>query len=63
MKPLVAIATYFRGVAAETRKVVWPTMPTMARHFVSVVLGVVLATAFIAACDYLFIRGLALIIK
>ena len=63
MKPLVAIATYFRGVAAETRKVVWPSFSTLGRHFVSVVLGVVLATAFIALCDYVFIKGLALIIK
>jgi len=62
MKPFQALAGYFRGVAAEMRKVVWPTPATLGRYFLSVVIGVALATAFIWAMDALFVKGLALII-
>lgn len=62
MKPFQALAGYFRGVAAEMRKVVWPTSATLARHFFSVVIGVGLATLFIWGADVLFIKLLSLII-
>lgn len=55
--------TYFQGVFAELRKVQWPTFATVSRHFLSVVIGVGVATAVIAAMDFVFIRGLALLIN
>ena len=63
MKVWQSITGYFRGVAAEARKVTWPTFPTLVRYFLSVVVGVALATGFIAGVDYLFIKLLSLIIK
>ena len=63
MKPLNRIAAYFQGVTAELRKVTWPTFPTLARYFLSVVVGLALATAFIWAVDYVFVHLLTLIIN
>ena len=59
MKPLA----YFQGVLAELRKVNWPTPATVGKYFISVVVGIALATAVIAAFDFIFIKGLGLIIK
>jgi len=63
MKPLNALAGYFRGVAIELRKVVWPTGPTLLRYFLSVVLGLALATTFIWGVDYVFVHLLGLVIN
>ena len=57
------IVSYFQGVLNELKKVQWPTFATVSRHFVSVVIGVAIATAVIAAFDFMFIRGLALLIN
>lgn len=63
MKVFSGIATYFRGVQAELRKVVWPTVPTLVQHTLSVIIGIALLTAFVAAVDYVFIKALAYIIN
>ncbi len=63
MKPLNGIIAYFQGVVVEARKVTWPTLPTVLQHFVSVVVGMALFTAFVGAIDYLFIKAVALLIK
>lgn len=57
------IKSYFQGVLSELRKVSWPPFTVVARYFVSIVTGVALAILFIGGIDYLFIRGLSLIIK
>ena len=57
------LVAYFQGVVTELRKVSWPTPATVGKYFVSVILGLALATAVIAAFDFIFLRGLALIIK
>lgn len=54
---------YFSGVASELRKVTWPTFPVLVRYFLSVVIGLVIATAFIWAVDFVFIKALSLLIK
>ena len=63
MKPLNGIVSYFQSVAAELRKVTWPTLPTMGRYFLSVVLGLALATGFIWVVDYAFVHLLSLIVN
>jgi preprotein translocase subunit SecE len=63
MKPFRDLSTYFRGVASELRKVVWPTFPVLLTNFMSVVIGIALATAFIGVVDYVFIHGIAFLIK
>ncbi|MEI6477986.1 MAG: preprotein translocase subunit SecE [bacterium] len=62
-KALAWLTTYFRGVQAELRKVVWPTFPVLLQHFVSVVVGLVVFTAFVAGVDYVFIHGLGFIVN
>ncbi|MBU6389382.1 preprotein translocase subunit SecE [Patescibacteria group bacterium] len=62
MNPLKGLVSYFQGVQAEMRKVVWPTFPVLVQHFFSVLIGMVLATAFVGVVDYLFIHALAYII-
>jgi preprotein translocase SecE subunit len=57
------LTAYFQGVVTELRKVSWPTLPTVGKYFLSVVVGIALATAVIAAFDFIFIRGLGLIIN
>lgn len=57
------LITYFQGVLNELSKVNWPTLPTVGKYFISVVIGVALATLVIAAFDYIFIQGLGLILK
>jgi preprotein translocase SecE subunit len=57
-----AITSYFQGVAAELRKVTWPTFPTVARHFVSVVVGVAFATALVGVFDFLFLKLLGIVL-
>jgi|GEM_PF-6386642 len=59
MKP----AQYFQGVLTELKKVSWPTPATVGKYFFSVVIGLALASALIAAFDFIFIKGLGLIIK
>lgn len=54
---------YLQGVVTELRKVNWPTSATVTRHFMSVVIGVALATAIIAGMDYVFINLLGTLIK
>ena len=63
MKPLNQLTAYFRGVSSEMRKVVWPTFPVLLSHFVSVVVGIALATVFIGTVDYVFLHILAYLIK
>ena len=63
MKLLNSITGYFQGVLSELRKVTWPTLPTLGKHFLSVVLGLVLATEFIWGVDYVFVHLLTLIIN
>jgi preprotein translocase SecE subunit len=58
----MGITTYFQGVAAEVRKVSWPTFPTALRNFLAVVVGVALATALVAVLDIAFIKLLGVII-
>jgi len=57
------LTTYFQGVIAELKKVTWPTPATVGRYFASVVIGLALASAVIAGFDFIFIKGLGLIIK
>jgi len=59
MKP----AVYLQGVISELKKVNWPTAATVGKYFLSVVIGLALAAAVIAAFDFIFIKGLGLIIK
>lgn len=63
MRIISSITTYLQGVSGEMRKVVWPSFPAMVRYFLSVVIGIVLATAFIGLVDFLFIRALTYIVK
>jgi preprotein translocase SecE subunit len=63
MKALTGITDYFKGVRSEAKKIVWPTFPTLVQHFISVIVGLALFTAFVAGVDYVFIQGLALLIK
>jgi preprotein translocase subunit SecE len=59
MKPLA----YLQGVAAELRKVTWPTFPVLLRYFLSVLLGVIFAAAVVGGMDFIFIKLLGLLIK
>ena len=61
--PGVWLAEYFKGVVAETRKVVWPGLPTLVQHLASVVAGLVVFTAFVGGVDYIFIHALALLVS
>jgi preprotein translocase subunit SecE len=63
VNPFRSLSIYLVGVVTELRKVVWPTLPTLATYFVSVVVGLALATTLVGAVDYLFIKGLTHIIK
>ena len=63
MNPFLAVRDYLAGVIAEVRRVVWPTGRQLANYFISVVVGLILATAFVAGIDYLLNRGLTFIIK
>ena len=62
MKPFNSLISYFSGVSAEMRKVVWPTFPMLVRYFLSVVVGIALATLFIGTVDFILIKGLAVLI-
>jgi preprotein translocase SecE subunit len=57
-----AIIGYFQGVIAELKKVQWPTAKTVLLYFLSVVVGLALATVVVWAFDFIFIRGLGLLI-
>ena len=57
------LVSYTQSIIAELRKVSWPSVKTVGRYFLSVVIGVGLATAVIAGFDYVFIHALGLIIK
>lgn len=64
MKLFKSISSYFVGVWAELKKVVWPSFTQMIKYFVAVVLGLALATAFVGGIDYFFVAYLLpLIIK
>jgi preprotein translocase SecE subunit len=54
---------YFQGVITELRKVSWPTLPQVVRHLISVVIGVAVAVVFVGVVDFVFIKGLSLVIK
>ena len=60
---LNSLVSYFQGVLTELRKVSWPSTPQLLQYFLSVVLGLLIATVFIGAIDYVFIHALGLIIK
>ena len=55
--------SYLQSVFTELKKVSWPTFPTLVKYFFSVIIGVALATAVIGGLNFIFVRGLALIIK
>lgn len=55
--------SYLQGVVAELRKVVWPTPTTVLKYFLSVVIGVAIATVIVGSLDYIFIHALGLIIN
>jgi preprotein translocase subunit SecE len=55
--------TYIQSVAAELRKVTWPTFPTVVKYFFSVVIGVGIGAVVIFAMDSLFIKAIGLIIN
>jgi preprotein translocase SecE subunit len=57
------LVSYFQGVAAELRKVNWPTFPVLIRNFFSVIIGILFATVVVGAFDYVFIKLLGYIIK
>lgn len=57
------LVNYFQGVATELRKVTWPTVPTVVRHFLSVIVGVAFATLLVGGFDYLFLKLLSFILK
>ena len=63
MNPLKVATDYLQGVQAEMRKVVWPTLPTLGQHLISVVLGMAVFGAFVGGVDYVFIHVLAFLIK
>ena len=64
MKVFKSISDYFAGVIAELKKVVWPSFSQMVKYFLAVVLGLILATAFVGGVDFFFITYLLpLIIK
>jgi preprotein translocase SecE subunit len=63
MKPIKAVTSYFSGVGAELKKVRWPAASVVAQHSLSVVIGVALFTAFIAAVDIVFLKALTYIIN
>src|SRR5829696_5497562 len=50
-------AQFVREVRAELRKVAWPTRAEVRNYSIVVLITVVLFTAFIALCDYLFGSG------
>ena len=60
--PLNWLKEYFQGVVSETRKVVWPGLPTLSRHLSSVIAGLVIFTAFVAGVDYVFIHALSFLV-
>ena len=57
------LVSYFQGVSTEIRKVTWPTVPTVVRHFLSVIAGVAFATALVGGLDYVFLRLLSFVLK
>jgi preprotein translocase SecE subunit len=56
-----AITEFSRGVVTEVKRVQWPTLPTVAKYFIAVVVGVALATLFIGLVDLALYQGLALL--
>lgn len=59
MNPLSAFTSYLRGVSFELQRVTWPTWPVMLRYFLSLVIGIAIATAFIGGLDYIFLKALS----
>lgn len=51
-------AQFVREVRAEMRKVAWPTKAEVRNYSIVVLITVVVFTAFIALCDYLFGTGI-----
>lgn len=50
--------TFIRQVAAELRKVVWPTRPQVVQYFFVVLFFVLFMMALIAGLDYIFGRAM-----
>jgi preprotein translocase subunit SecE len=51
-------AQFIREVRAEMRKVAWPTKAEVRNYSIIVLITVVIFTAFVALCDYLFGTGI-----
>jgi len=51
------IALFWRQVVAELRKVIWPTRRDLIQYTWVVVIFCVIMSAFIAACDFVFGKG------
>ncbi len=54
--------SWFKGMAAEFKKIIWPDKETVARESVAVVVVSVLLGLLIVLIDFLISSGLALIV-
>ena len=50
----VGVRQYLREVRDELRKVAWPTRPEVRRYSIVVIITVVMYTALVGGCDYVF---------
>ena len=50
----VGVRQYLREVRDELRKVAWPTRPEVRRYSIVVIITVVVYTALVGGCDYVF---------
>ena len=55
-------ASWFKGMKAEFRKIVWPDQETVAKQSATVVVVTILLGAVIALLDYLIKNGLNIIL-
>lgn len=59
MNPVATLSAYLRGVSFEVQKVTWPTWPVILRYFISLVVGIALATILVGGLDYVFLKALS----
>jgi preprotein translocase subunit SecE len=50
----IGVRQYLREVRDELRKVAWPTRPEVRRYSIVVIITVVVYTALVGGCDYVF---------
>ena len=60
-KATAGLTKYYREVKAELKKVVWPTFAQLRKHTTVVLVAILLVGAVIAALDWVFSKGLAVI--